>query len=197
MREMIKMVVVLTILSSLSGGLLAYLKDGTKERIENQELELVKGPALRFILDGASNDVVADRFKITDNEVERSVFVGVYDGKANTIAFEAEATGFADKIGLIVAFNVDEDKLVGVGVTTHKETPGLGAKAKEDPNFSKQFSGLPATEALKVTQDGGGINALGGATITSRAVCTGASSAIEIYKKLKPTLVEKLKEFSK
>jgi electron transport complex protein RnfG len=197
MQEMIKMVVVLTILSSLSGGLLAYLKDGTKERIENQELELVKGPALRTILEGASNDVVADRFKVTDNDVERSVFVGVYDGKPNTVAFEAEATGFADKVGLIVAFNVDDDKIVGLGVTTHKETPGLGAKAKEDPSFAKQFTGLPATDPLKVTQDGGGINALGGATITSRGVCAGASSAIEIYKQLKPTLVEKLKEFSK
>ncbi len=197
MREMIKMVVVLTILSSFSGGLLAALRDGTKERIENQELELVKGPALRVILDGASNDVVADRFKVTENEAEKSVFVGVFDGKPNTVAFETEANGFADKIGLMVAINVDEDKLVGIGVTTHKETPGLGARAKTDVNFAKQFSDLPATDALKVTQDGGSINALGGATITSRAVCAGASSAIELYKKLKPQMVEKLKEFSK
>lgn len=197
MREMIKMVVVLTILSSFSGGLLAALKDGTKEKIENQELELVKGPALRDILEGADNDVVADRFKIEDNEVERDVFVGVFEGKANTVAFETEANGYGDKIGLIVAFNVEEDKLAGVGVTTHKETPGLGAMAKDDPAFSKQFAGLPATDPVKVTQDGGGINALGGATITSRAVCTGTSNAIEIYQQLKPTLVEKLKAFSK
>lgn len=194
---MIKMVVVLTILSSFSGGLLAALKDGTKERIENQELELVKGPALRVILEGASNDVVADRFKITANEIERDIFVGVFDGTANTVAFETEASGYADKMGMIVAFNVDEDKLAGIGVTTHKETPGLGARAKEDPSFAKQFAGLPATDSVKVTQDGGGINALGGATITSRAVCTGATDAIEIYNQLKPTLVEKLKEFSK
>lgn len=197
MREMIKMVVVLTILSSFSGGLLAALRDGTKEKIENQELELVKGPALRVILKGASNDVVADRFKLMDGEVERSVFVGVFNGKPNTVAFESEASGFADKIGLLVAVNVEEDKLVGVGVTTHKETPGLGARAKTDLKFAKQFAGVPATEAVKVTQDGGKINALGGATITSRAVCAGTSSAIETYKRLKPALAEKLKGFSK
>lgn len=197
MREMIKMVVVLTILSSFSGGLLAALKDGTKEKIENQELEMVKGPALRVILEGASNDVVADRFKVTDNEVEHNIFVGVFDGKPNTIALESEANGFADKVGMIVAFNIDDDKLVGMGVTTHKETPGLGARAKTDANFSQQFTGLPATDPLKVTQDGGSINALGGATITSRGVCAGVSSAIELYKKLKPTLVEELKKFSK
>jgi electron transport complex protein RnfG len=197
MQEMIKMVVVLTILSSLSGGLLAALKDGTKERIENQELELVKGPALRIILGGASNDVVADRFKIMDGETERSVFVGKFDGKANTVAFETEANGFADKVGLMVAFNVTDDKLVGMGVTTSKETPGLGARAKTDKEFANQFKGLPATGPLKVTQDGGNINALGGATITSRGVCAGVSQAIEIYKKLKPKLVAGLKDFSK
>lgn len=197
MQEMIKMVVVLTILSSFSGGLLAALKDGTKERIENQELELVKGPALRVILKGASNDVVADRFKIMDGETERSVFVGKFDGNANTIAFETETNGFADKVGLVVAFNVTDDKLVGMGVTTHKETPGLGARAKTDIAFADQFKGTPATGPVKVTQDGGNINALGGATITSRGVCAGVSQAIEIYKKLKPTLVKKLKDFSK
>jgi electron transport complex protein RnfG len=50
MREMIKMVVVLTVLSSFSGGLLAALRDGTKDKIENQQLEFVKGPAIRKIL---------------------------------------------------------------------------------------------------------------------------------------------------
>ena len=197
MQEMIKMVVVLTILSSLSGGLLAALKDGTKERIENQELELVKGPALRAMLKGASNDVVADRFKIKYGDTEQSVFVGKFDGKANTVAFETEANGFADKVGLMVAFNVTDDKLVGMGVTTSKETPGLGARAKTDKEFANQFKGLPATGPLKVTQDGGNINALGGATITSRGVCAGVSQAIEIYKKLKPKLVAGLKDFSK
>ena len=152
---------------------------------------------MRIILGGASNDVVADRFKIMDGETERSVFVGKFDGKANTVAFETEANGFADKVGLMVAFNVTDDKLVGMGVTTSKETPGLGARAKTDKEFANQFKGLPATGPLKVTQDGGNINALGGATITSRGVCAGVSQAIEIYKKLKPKLVAGLKDFSK
>ena len=197
MQEMIKMVVVLTILSSLSGGLLDALKDGTKERIENQELELVKGPALRVIMKGASNDVVADRFKIKYGDTEQSVFVGKFDGKANTVAFETITNGFADKVGLMVAFNVTDDKLVGMGVTTSKETPGLGARAKTDKEFAKQFKGVPATGPVKVTQDGGNINALGGATITSRGVCAGVSQAIEMYKKLKPKLIAGLKDFSK
>ncbi len=42
MREMIKMLVVLTILATLSGGLLAAIRDNTKDRIENQVLEFVQ-----------------------------------------------------------------------------------------------------------------------------------------------------------
>ena len=79
MREMIQMVVVLTVLSCVSGGLLAYIKDNTKEQIENQQLEFVKGPAIRAILEGSTNDPIVDRFKITDGEMDRSFFVEVFE----------------------------------------------------------------------------------------------------------------------
>ena len=78
MREIIRMITVLTVLCAFSGGLLAALRDGTQERIENQQLEFVKGPAIRAILKGSSNDPIADRFKIKDGETERNIFVGQY-----------------------------------------------------------------------------------------------------------------------
>ena len=107
------------------------------------------------------------------------------------------AKAIGGDVGLMVAVNVKDDKIVGVGVTTHSETPGLGAKAKDDPGFVSQFKGMPIKETFKVTNDGGKINAMSGATITSRAVCAAASEAGTIYEKLKPQLDEKLKEFNK
>ncbi|OQY05220.1 MAG: electron transporter RnfG [Desulfobacteraceae bacterium 4572_123] len=193
MREMIKMVVVLTILSSVSGGLLAAVRNGTKDRIENQQLQLVKGPAIRAILEGCTNDPVADRFKLNDGTTERSFFIGVFDGKPETVAFEASGKGYGGDVGLMVAVNLADDKLVGVGVTTHSETPGLGAKSKTDPLFARQFKGISAMEPVKVTNDGGVINALSGATITSRAVCAAATEAGRIYQRLKPQIIDKLK----
>ncbi len=189
MNEMIKMVLVLTILSSVSGGLLASIRNGTQDRIENQVLEFVKGPAVRGILEGASNDPIADRFKIDDH----SFFVAVYDGKPRAVAFETSGKGYGGEVGLMVGIDVSDDKLLGVGVTTHAETPGMGARAKTEPGFTAQFKGLPAIESFKVNQDGGAINALSGATITSRAVCSAATDAGQIYKQLKPQIEEKLK----
>ena len=197
MSEMIKMVVVLTILSSLSGGMLSALRDNTKERIENQELEMVKGPAVRQIFKDVSNDPVADRFKLKDGDEERSFFVGVIDGKPQGVVFEVSGKGYADKFGMMVGININNDKIIGIGVTTHKETPGLGAKAKDDPSFAAQFKGLPAISPIKVTNDGGGINAISGATITSRAVCEAATNSGELYKRLKPEISEKMKEFTR
>jgi electron transport complex protein RnfG len=195
MNDMIKMVVVLTILSSVSGGLLASVHDGTAAQIENQQLKFVKGPAIKTILKGAANDPIADRFKIQDGDVERSFFVGKIDGKANTIAFEGFGKGYGGDIGVMIGINLDEDKLVGASVTTHSETPGLGAKAKEDPGFSAQFKSLSTNDSIKVTNDGGKINAISGATITSRAVCDAVGKSIETYNRIKPQLAEQMKAF--
>jgi len=195
MREMIKMVVVLTVLSCFSGGLLAYVRSSTKEQIENQVLEFVKGPAIRTILQGASNDPITDRFNLKIGDREETFFVGNIDGQPSAVAFETSGKGFGGDVGLMVGIDVKNDKLLGVSVTTHGETPGMGARAKTDPGFVAQFKGLGLKQTFKVTQDGGTINALSGATITSRAVCSASDEAIKIYKTLKPQLVEKLKEF--
>jgi len=195
MREMVTMVVVLTILSAFSGGLLSGLRNATASRIEVQQLKFVKGPAIKTILEGVSNDPIADRFSIQDGEAERKIFIGKFDGKANTVVLESFGKGYGGDIGLMVAVNVEDDSIVGVGVTTHSETPGLGATAKDDPGFASQFKGMPIKETFKVTNDGGKVNAISGATITSRAVCSAASDAGIIYQRLKPQLSEKLKEF--
>ena len=197
MREMIKMLIVLTILATLSGGLLAAIRDTTKDRIENQVLEFVKGPAIRSILEGATNDPIVDRFQLKDGEVERTFFVGVMDGEPRAVTFETSGKGYGGDVGLMVGINTEDGKIMGVGVTTHAETPGMGAKAQTDPSFAAQFRELPLDKQVNVTGDGGTINAISGATITSRAVCSATNDALKLYEKLQPQLAEKLKEFKK
>jgi len=194
MREMLKMVVVLTVLSCFSGGLLAYIRNGTQERIDNQVLEFVKGPAVRTIFEGASNNPITDRFTIKDGDTERTFFVGVLNGEPRGVAFETFGKGYGGDVGLMVGIDVKDNNLLGVGVTTHGETPGMGAKAKSDPSFVAQYKGLSIEKPIKVTQDGGSINAISGATITSRAVSAATTEAGEIYQKLKPQLEDQIKQ---
>ena len=195
MREIIKMLIVLTILATLSGGLLAAIRDNTKERIENQVLEFVKGPAIRSILEEATNDPIVDRFQLKADDVERTFFVGVIDGEPRAVTFETSGKGYGGDVGLMVGIDIANNQIMGVGVTTHAETPGMGAKAKTDPSFVSQFRELPLEESVNVTSDGGSINAISGATITSRAICSATNDALKIYEQLKPQLADKLQEF--
>ena len=192
MRDIIKLFLIVAIFSAVAGGGLAWVKDATAERIERQELTFVRGPAINEILAGCANDPINDRFKITDGENERSFFPGVFDGKKNTVAFEVIATGSQGDIGVMVGFNTDKDEVIGMGVTTSTETAGLGSRAKTDPAFINQFKGISIDGAIKVKPDGGDIDALSGATITSRGVCAGVSDAIEIYKRLKDEIRKKM-----
>ena len=195
MREMIKMIIVLTILATLSGGLLAAIRDNTEERIENQVLEFVKGPAIRSILKEATNDPIVDRFQLKVEDVEHTFFVGVFDGEPRAVTFETTGKGYGGDVGLMVGIDVTNNQIVGVGVTTHAETPGMGAKAQTDPSFVAQFRELPLDQPVKVTGDGGNINSISGATITSRAVCNATNDALKMFEKAKPRLTDKLQEF--
>ncbi len=197
MREMIKMVVVLLVLSSVSGGLLAAVKNSTQERIEIQQLTFVKGPAIASIMEGATNDSITDRFRLTHGEKEMSFFVGVFDGEPSAVAIETTGKGYGGDVGVMVGIDTKNGKLLGVSVTTHAETPGMGAKAKDDPAFVSQLKGKPIKDAYRVTSDGGEINAISGATITSRAVCAATTEAIAVYNSLKPQLAEQMKAFAK
>ena len=195
MREMIRLLVVIAVFSAVSGGLLAAIQSGTKERIEYQQLKFVKGPAIQQILEGCSNDPLVDRFKLPDGKEERSFFVGVFDGKANTVALETFGKGFGGDIGVIVAVNVENDEIVGIGVTTHSETPGLGSRVKTELGFSEQFKGLPIKETFKVKADGGQIDAVSGATVSSRGVVGAVVESGVIYMRLKTDIMDKVKAF--
>jgi electron transport complex protein RnfG len=102
------------------------------------------------------------------------------NGKASAVVLEAVAAdGYAGKIRLLMAFGAD-GALIGVRVTQHKETPGLGdyIEPKKDKNRERpwitQFDGLrPATiddRDWKVKKDGGRFDSVAGATVTPRAV---------------------------
>lgn len=197
MKEIVKMVVILTILSSFSGGLLAFVKNSTKDKIEYQQLIFEKAPAIKKILPDVSNDPLTDRFKLKDGEKEITFFVGITDGTPAKIVFENFGKGYGGEFGIMVGINIEDNSIEGIGITTHSETPGMGAKAKDEPYFSGAFVSLPANGKVSLRSDGGNIDAITGATITSRAVCNTVSNAGQLYTRFKPQLLDKLKDYPK
>ncbi len=193
MREMISMIVVLTLLASVSGGLLAAVKSGTEVRIEEQILKFQKAPAIESLFTDVTNDPLKERFNIETQERTLQIFPAKLQDGSAAVAFETFGKGgYGGDIGLMVAIDLDSDKLVGARVTTHAETPGLGSRAKDDPSFVSQFAGKPIDADLALKSDNGTIDAISGATVTSRAVTRAAIQAQELYSKLKPEILKQI-----
>ncbi len=100
--------------------------------------------------------------------------------------------GFSGRFWIMVGF-VNGDVISGTSVLEHKETPGLGDKMEKKKSFNKktgkswsdQFNGKnPMDFTLKVTKDGGDVDAITAATISSRAFCDAAQRAYDELKKL-------------
>jgi len=88
----------------------------------------------------------------------------------------AEVQGMQDILTLAVG--VDTDFVVtGVVVVSQKETPGIGDKIQKDEGFVAQFAGV-GLDGLKLSDDGGAIDGISGATISSRYVTDGAAEII-------------------
>ncbi len=198
MREMIRMVATLAILAAFAGGLLAAVKISTEDRIDQAVLEFVQGPAIKSIMENVSNDPLQDRFTITIEDEEKNFFVGKQDGTPSIIAFETKASGYGGELGVMVGIDMETGLIHGIGVTTHSETPGVGSRAETDVRFKTSFEGLPVTdeEQVRIGDDGGEVAAIGGATVTSRAVSLAVRRAGNLYQEYQSQIKKEAETFS-
>ena len=195
MKDMILSVLVLTVICAASALLLTGIRNSTSQQRENQELQHVKGPAIKKVLDGSTNDPLADdgRWIVKvpmDDESELTVFVGKFDGKPK-IGFESQGKGYGGDLKLIVGIDPENDTLIGIGVTTHKETPGVGSRVK-DEFHSRKFVGLSLDENIAIKAEGGVIDAISGATISSKASCEAVKTGVELYKNNKDKILSEI-----
>lgn len=107
------------------------------------------------------------------------------------LAAEGGAVGYSDVVRVLYAYDPKRQQIVGFSVVAHRETPGIGDKAGIDPGFLKNFEGLdvqlnPAGTALAhpvqtvkhgTKRNPWEIDAISGATITSRAVGRGINQS--------------------
>ena len=199
MREILRMIVVLAAITGASGLLLAGVNEGTKDQRKKQLLEYVKGPAVAEVLMGSENQPLDDVRELERKASEEGegavvdIFPAYKNGELWAVAFEMVGKGYGGDIGVIVGIDVDSGKLLGIGVTTNKETPGLGARIKEK-GFRNGFEGLPVSGEARVKADGGTVDAVSGATISSRGVCEAVTRAFEFYRDNKEEILASVAE---
>jgi electron transport complex protein RnfG len=86
--------------------------------------------------------------------------------------------GYGGLMEIMVGFNPD-GLIQKTAVLSHRETPGLGSKVKEKPFASQFMLADPRTQDLHITKDGGIIDAISGATISSRAYTQAVLNSIQ------------------
>jgi electron transport complex protein RnfG len=171
MKKFLGLVLSLTVISAVCAGILAFVNTLTKKQIA--EILVAKTvEAAQSVLPPGSVDVTTA--KTADGE---TFYIGRNAAGAVTgyAIRGADAGGYGGVIVLMVGFQADKKTVVCYRTLSASETPGLGTKMN-DPSFASQFAGRSAA-GLAVTKDGGEIEAITAATITSRAVCRAIAHA--------------------
>ncbi len=175
MKSLTWMVLSLFIVCLVASGLLSKVYTVTKVQIEKQISENV----LKQLSD------VLPQAKTFETIITDSLWVGYDTNKQKAgIVFKTTPEGYAGLIPILVGYGTDSViKKIYIASSAEglKETPGLGQKIRED-KFKNQFNNKTYSD-IKLTKDGGKIQAITSATISSRAVTNGIKDGIERYKK--------------
>ena len=190
MKEIAKLVVVLALICGISGFVLAYVKDLTAEPIEYAKIKNVKEPAVKAVLSGYDNDPIKDRvsFPVGADKYGRPLSLVVFpakkSGKTFAVAFESAGKGYHGEVGVMVGVDVAANKLTGISVVSHSETPGLGSRITL-PSFTDPFKGLAFDKDLGKDN----IQALSGATLSTNGVLAAVNAARATLDKYRDKMV--------
>ena len=125
----------------------------------------------------------ADSFEAKSDGSSGEYYVGQKGGSTVGYVFETSAKGYGGDVKVMTGFSVSGD-ITGVVILSHSETPGLGANAEKEEfrNQFKQEKPIRDIEVVKYqTPEHGQIEAMTGATITSKAVTTAVNQAQSIF----------------
>ena len=169
----LRLAATLLIITSLVAAALAGVNSVTAPAIAKLTAEKTQ-QAIEAVLPGGGEEIDRNAVGFAGADLVSKVYKG-----ENGYAIEVTPGGFDNTITMMVGVDF-EGKVLGIDIISHTETAGLGAVADaETPagqNFRGQFVG--AAGSVSVTKDGGAVESITGATITSRAICTGINAAL-------------------
>jgi len=172
---MIRMIRSLVLICIVAAGLLSWVYSFTKDRIEEDTRQKVRANLVELLGDTT----------LTFKSVLSDTLWEFYrDTTKLGIIFRSYGRGYGGPIPVLVALSLDTTVLAIRPATPAeglKETPGLGTRITE-PEFTHQFKNKKPSQ-IKLKKDGGEIDAITGATISSRGVVEAIQVGIAKYLK--------------
>ena len=177
------MVLSLTLISLVASACLGFAYELTKKPIEMSVLNK-KLDAIKQVVPGFNNDPNAEMYRLPTGDGDS---LEIYPAKKDSVIIGYAVNtytkkGFSGNISMMAGFRAD-GTIINITVLDQKETPGLGTKMTE-PKFKDQFNDKnPSEFILKVKKDGGQVDAITAATISSRAFCDAVQRAYNTLQK--------------
>lgn len=179
MKKILKLTLILFLVSAIVAGVLGVVNEVTKDRIAEQN-RIKTEKAYAAVLPASGYEEL---------ELDTSAYTNIdsVSKAAGGEGYVVQTTfsGAQGNITMVVGVSPDY-KCTGISIISHSETSGLGANAASTSdigvNWRAQFVGQDKNMAI--TKAGGTIDALTGATITSRSVAEAAANAISVVESL-------------
>ena len=174
--HILRLTVTLLVICAVVAAALAGVNAITKDKIAQIQADKTMA-ALAKVLPGVQG---LEKLELTgDTGIVNSVYAS---GKS--YAVEVALSGFGGEIKLMVG--ITDGVVQGISIISHAETPGLGAVAAaltdKGVAFRDQFQGLVA--GITIGSGSNSIDALSGATISSKAIVDGVNAALAYVAKL-------------
>ncbi len=176
--NLFNMIMAMAVVSICSAASIGYVYQKTKEPIEKSKTMKISN-AVAEMLGNFDNKPFEERVTLSSNDLE--LYPAKENGVTTSVAIKSYSNnGFGGKIELIIGLLMD-GTITGYKVIQQNETPGLGTKIAEN-KFSKQFVGLNThSNSFELSKNGGEIDALTGATISSNAVVDAVKKAVTAF----------------
>lgn len=183
-RKVVHYGILLFAVAGLASGMLAFTYAATKDRIERQKfLEQVR--AVQAVFPSAAERDVKERADLlevarTGSEIVAKVFEIAPGGQPAGYAFLVTPRGYGGPVTMVVGVDAN-GAVVGLRVSDHRETPGLGSAVIENAGFVGQFRKKTGADPVEIGRD---IDAVSGSTITSKALAAGVRAALDAFAKV-------------
>ena len=174
MRDIFKLSIILLIITMVSAGVLGTVNDVTKVVIQEKAME-ASIVFMKEIIADADDFKAVENPAITGIDSVEEAYEALKGGSTIGYVVKSVTSGYGGDVTILTGIST-EGTLMGIRVASQSETPGLGSKIA-DAEFRTQFEGKTATE-LSLDSD---IDALSGATVSSKAAIKGVNASIKAY----------------
>ena len=174
------MVISLLVITLVAGLSLGFVQQVTKDPIANSKQQK-QIEAISAVVPAFNNNPLETCEKVAVDDDSLAVYTAQNGDEIVGLAILSSTnSGFGGNVQIMVGFNPD-GTIYNTSVVTHQETPGLGDQMTTE-KFRSQFIGFDCkTKKARVKKDGGDVDALTAATISSRAFCSAINKAYRAF----------------